>query len=125
MRDEQGPSARRCAVEHIDRRIARDFARPLGFAGGGDEKGAATGGKELAHDRLEPEPIGVGLDDRRAFRRRRAFGEQPVVCGERAEVDRQERDLARVAGCGASGREEGFSRADIERSLERRGERTS
>ena len=103
MGQKQGPSARRRATKDIDRRIARDFARALGFAGGGDEKGAATGGQQLAHDGLEPEPIGVGLDNRRAFRRGGAFGEQPVVCGERPEVDRQERDVAGVAGCGASG----------------------
>ena len=90
----RGP--RRDPVEHIDDRLARHGAGPLALARAGDEEGLAAGRQQRAHDRLQPKPVGVGLDDGGALGRRAAFGEPPPIMRQRGKVDGERRGFARA-----------------------------
>ena len=90
----RGP--RRDPVEHIDDRLARHGAGSLALARAGDEEGLAAGRQQRAHDRLQPKPVGVGLDDGGALSRRAAFGEPPPIMRQRGKVDGERRGFARA-----------------------------
>ncbi len=102
-------------VEHIDARVGLRQQRPqrLALADLGDEEDAAAGGVERRRDRLDPQPVAVGLDHRRAIAGRRTTLEQPPIVGQRGGVDRQRRGgggprLRRI-GARSSGRVAKFS----------------
>ena len=104
-------------VEHVDVGIRRHGTRPAGFRQQGDEEGAAAGGRERAHHRLDAAPIGVGLDDGGTGSRRHAGRKVAPIGDDRREIDRQDaaglgddaidrqghgrRHIVPLRGCGA------------------------
>ena len=55
--------------QNIDRRLGRNLPGAKRLVEGRNEKRAATGAEQRAHDVLKPEPIGVRLYHARAFGR--------------------------------------------------------
>ncbi len=96
----------RKAVEHVDRGIARPGARAPRFGDIGDEKGLAAGLGKLRSDRLETEPIGIGLDHGAAFDGEQLAGKRAPVRLDGIEINGQRPAGLRVVlvGCRLSER---------------------
>ena len=88
----------RKAVEHVDRCIAGAGAGAPRFGNVGDEESFAAGVGELGRDRLETEPVSIGLDYGAAFDSEKLSRQRAPVRLDRIEIDGKRR-----AGLGVEG----------------------
>ena len=75
------------AVQDINRRVFRPRAHDAGFGAIGDKKRLAAGLSQRRNHRLEPEAIGVGFDDRRAFDGEQLARQRLPIRGDGSKVD--------------------------------------
>ena len=87
--DQRVHSARQRAFEYADLGSGSQRAQLPRFGRRRDEKSAATFAQQAAHDGLDAEAVGVGLDDRGTIRRHRAVAEQSEVARQSVEIDAQ------------------------------------
>ena len=85
--DERRRGVGREAVEHIDRGLARAGAHAARLGDIGHEKRLAARRGELGGDGIDAEPIGVGLDHRRAFHRHELLRQRPPIGLDCREID--------------------------------------
>ncbi len=91
----------RKAVEHVDCGVVRAGACAPRFGDVGDEKSLASGLGKLRSDRLETEPVGIGLDHGAAFDGEKLAAKRAPVRLDGIEIDRERPAGLRVeqAGC--------------------------
>ncbi len=79
-----GPEPGKMPLEHIYDAVRRDGPGAQPLVHERDEEGLTARGGERAHDRLDPQAVGVCLDDRGSLGPTRTLGDRAPVIRERA-----------------------------------------